>query len=184
MKTLLLFLLTCTATFAQDFLVTPAGLLSKQDDTKNYFVASFDGVPADTLYNHANKYIQDTYNNGAASVMESNDKGTLISFVSNDTFISKSKRNKNTEEVTYYATFTTTTEFKDNRVKITYTKIEIYYTDTNNEKHVLLFPSFWDDKGKLLEPQAKKIVENHFNAFTRLLIRAIKKGNYKPSTSW
>jgi len=184
MKTLLLLLLTCTATFAQDFVVTRAGLATKEDDTKNYFIAYFDGVPADTLYTHANKYIQDTYNNGTASVMESNEKGTLISFVSNDTFISKSKRNKSKEEVTYYATFTTTTEFKDNRVKITYTKIEIYYTGLNNEKQVLPFTAFWDEKGKLIEPQAKKIVENHFNAFTRLLIRAIRTGSYKPSTDW
>ena len=184
MKTLLLFLLICTATFAQDFTVIPAGLVSKQDVTKNYFVAYFEGVPADTLYSHANKYIQETYNNGNASVMDSAEKGSLISFVSNDMFISKSKRNKSKDEVTYYATFTTTTEFKDNRVKVTYSKIEIYYTDINNEKHVMPFTSFWDDKGKLIEPQAKKIVETHFNAFTRLLIKAVRKGNYKPSAEW
>jgi len=158
MKTLLLFLFTFTASFAQDFVVTRGGLVSKADDTKNYFVANFNGVPADTLYANANKYIQETYNNGPVSVMKSNDAGKLISFTSSDYFISKAKINKTKEEVTYYAAYTTTVEFKNDKVKITFSNIDIYYTDVNNEKHNMPFISYWDDKGKLIDPQSKKIV--------------------------
>ena len=181
MKTLLFFLLACTATYAQEFKVTPTGLVSKKQATANYVVAHFDSIPSDTLYANAKKYILSKYS-GIKNPITTDEKGSLLRFETGDQVMST--LTKKNSEIKYMGATTATLEFKDGKVKISYGSISVSMTTGDTTKELPL-TSFWNNKGKLVDGETKKITETHFNASTRLLIDAMGNMNNKTvSSEW
>lgn len=181
MKTLLLFLLACTASFAQEFKATPTGLVSKKLATDNYVVASFDSIPADTLYANAKRYILSKYTSGIKNPITTDEKANLLRFDSGEqTMSTLTKKGK---EIKYVGSTTGTLEFKEGKVKISYGNV-VVSSITSDVKKDLPLTSYWNSKGKVVDNETKNIVETHFNASTKLLIDAMGNMNNKASAEW
>jgi len=180
MKTLLLFLLISTSCLAQEWTVTKTGLVAKNDDTKNFIIREYSNIPADTLFAVAKKYIQSKYG-GAINVIKSEEAGKFLNFEIADRSVSKVKRNK--ADVEYFVTYKGILEFKDNKAKITFSTVEPYYIDSANEKFSLPFTSYWNSDRKLVDKESKKLIETHFNTFTKQLFDTLNINN-KVSSEW
>lgn len=180
MKSFLLFLLISTSCFAQEFTVISTGLVSKKDNPQNFIVREYSNIPADTLFVAARQYLQSKYG-GAINVIKSEEPGKFLNFEIADRSISKVKRNNSDGE--YFVTYSGIMEFKDNKAKITFNNVAPYYVNASGEKQNLPFTSYWDSERKLTDKQTKKIVETHFNAFTKQLFDTINTNN-KVASTW
>jgi len=180
MKALLLFLFISSTCIAQEFTVIQTGLVSKKDNAQNYIIREYNNIPADTLFAAAKKYIQTKYG-GAINVIKSEEPGKFLNFEIADRSVSKVKRNNSDGE--YFVTYSGIIEFKDNKAKITFANVAPYYIDANNEKTNLPFTSYWDSERKLLDKQTKKLIETHFNTFTKQLFDTINTNN-KVTSTW
>ena len=180
MKTLLV-LLVCSTGFAQEFVATRTGLASKKDITQNYVILNFDETSADTLYVRAKKYIQKKYS-GARDVVSSDDQNKTISFETAGNGIKTVK--KNNAETVYLADYKSNIEVKEGKLKITYSNIDIYTEAKDGEKKRFPFDSYWNAKGKVIDAETKKIVEDNFNASTRILANELKTKDAKTQTGW
>jgi ABC-type amino acid transport substrate-binding protein len=184
MKTLLFLFLSC-ACFAQEFTVTPSGLASKKDPTKVYEVVHFDGISADSLFANAKRYIQSKYT-GPKDAIKGELAGQFITFETTSTTM-MSVKESNKALVAYDATYTTTLDFKDGKMKISFPTVEIYTLNKAGEKEVYPFSEYWNKSGKLVNSRSKKLVESYFNAFTGSLVSSINNGGKKPysgSAEW
>ena len=181
MKTLLLFLFACTACIAQEFTVTRGGLASKEDNTQYYVIANFEGISADTLYSNANKYVQKNYRN-LGNTIKNDDENKSVTFETTNVVIKTVK--KGTTDINYFANYSGNLEVKDGKVKIAFTNVDIYTLDAANEKKSYPFTSYWNKKGKIIELEIKKLVEENFNASTRLIIAALKGENTTTTSGW
>lgn len=181
MKTLLSFLFMCTAGFAQEFVVTQAGLVSKTDNTQNYIIADVQGIPADTLFMNAKKYIQSKYT-GPRDAVNSDDVNKTISFnTANVGMITVKKKGVDT---VYFADYTGTVEVKDGKARIVFSNVNVYTANPGEDKKQFPVTSFIDAKGKVTDAETKKIVEDHFNASSRLIVAAIKGENKTAQSGW
>ncbi|KGO91329.1 DUF4468 domain-containing protein [Flavobacterium subsaxonicum] len=175
MKTLLFLFLSC-ACFAQEFTVTPAGLASKTDPSKTYVVVHFEGVSADSLYASAKRYVQSKYT-GPKDAIKGELPSQFISFeTTSDTIMSVKEKNKT---VAYNATYTTTIDFKDGKIRISFPAVDIYTLNKSGEKEAYPFSAYWNKSGKLVNSRSKKLVEAYFNAFTGSLIKGVNSGGNK-----
>jgi hypothetical protein len=180
MKALLLFLFACTASFAQEFTVTATGgLVSKKDTKSEYVIAYSKGIPADTLYTSAKKYIEAKSADTQIAV-KSDDPGKILIFETTDAPVSTLK--KKNEEVTYSTSFTTSLEFKDGKTRITYGNIIVYITNSKKEKTDYPLTSIYNSKGKVTDQQAKNLVESYFSANAKAIVAALKS-DAKSTTS-
>lgn len=181
MKTLLFFLMACTATFAQEFKATPTGLVAKKAPTEAYIVAHFDGIPADTLYANAKRYLLSKYS-GIKNPITADEKGKLLRFETGDqTMASQTKKGL---ETNYVTTTTGTLEFKEGKVKISYGNVAVKSVTGETIKELPL-TSYWNNNGKIVDANTKDITETHFNASTRLLVDAMGKMSDKVgATNW
>jgi hypothetical protein len=181
MKTLLFFLMACTAAFAQEFKATPTGLVAKKTPAQAYVVARFDSIPADTLYANAKRYLLSKYS-GIKNPIVGDESGKLLRFETGDQVMSTLAGKGG--ETKYLGAATGTLEFKDGKVKISYGNIALKSVAGETVMELPL-TSFWNKKGKIVEANAKNITETHFNASTRLLLDAMGKSNDKASaTDW
>jgi len=179
MKTLLFLILACTASFAQEFKAIPTGLVSEKDPAINYVVANFDNIPADTLYANAKRYILSRYT-GIKNPIVLDEKASLLRFETVDEVMAAV--DKKNQKVKYLGTATATLEFKDGKVKISYSGVAVSSLTGETRKELPL-DSFWNAKRKLVDSEAKNSTETHFNASTRLLIDAMGKSNVKTASS-
>lgn len=174
MKTILLFLFACTATFAQEFNVTRGGLTAKGDNSQYYILESFEGIPADSLYANAKRYVQKNYGTLGNSI-KTDDANKSVSFTTANVAMKTIK--KGSADVTYLSNYTGNIEVKDGKAKIAYTSVDVFANGADNTKQNFPFTSYWNKKGKLVQPEIKKVVEDHFNASTRLIVAALKEPN-------
>jgi len=178
MKTFLLFLLACTASFAQDFTLTQTGkLVSKKDTKVDYIILHSPGITADTLYASAKKYIE-TKSSDSQIAIKSEDAGKVLIYETSNAPMSASG------DVNYTASFTTSLEFKDGKARITYGNINMYTTSTNAEKTNYPLTSIYNSKGKVTDQKAKNLIESYFSAYTKTLITALKSDGKIVSADW
>jgi len=179
MRLLLLLLFTCTASMAQEFNVSLSGLVSKKDPAKNYVVASFSGVSADSLYAKVSAYMETKYS-GAAVVAET-EENKSINYSIQDAAVSTIK--KNGAEVTYYTSYNMLLDFKDGKIRIAFSNVKIYTVNESKEKKDYAYNSFWNTEGKVVDPNTKRIVEDYYNASVKAMIRDLKGDNDR-SADW
>ena len=180
MKTLLLFLLVCSTGFAQEFTITPSGLVSKADNTQNYIVVDLGAIPSDTLYNNAKKYIQGKYT-GPRDTVNSDDANKSITF--NTANVGMITVKKKGADNTYFADYTCTVDVKDGKGRVIFTNPTIYTANAGEDKKLMPLNSYFNSKGKVVDAETKKIVEDYFNASARLLVASLKGENSK-ATGW
>lgn len=181
MKTLLLFLLICSTGFSQELVATRTGLASKKDITQNYVVLNFDGTSSDSLYTRTKKYIQKRYA-GVRDVVSSDDQNRTITIETANNGIKSVK--KNGTETVYLADYKANLEVKESKLKITYSNIEIYTEAKDGEKTRFPFDSYWNAKGRVVDAETKKIVEDNFNASIRILANELKNKDGAAQTGW
>jgi hypothetical protein len=181
MKALLLFLMACTASFAQNFTVTSTGsLVSKKDSKVDYVIANSPGISADSLYAGAKRYMQSK--SGEAQVtLKSEDPGKVLIFETTDAPVTTVE---NTSPVAYTASYTTSIEFKEGKARITYGNIIMYTTGTNREKKDFPLTSVYNSKGKVVNQKAKNLVEGYFSANAKAIVAALKSDGKITSMEW
>lgn len=181
MKALLLFLMACTASFAQNFTVTTTGgLVSKKDSKVDYVIANSPGISADTLYAAAKKYIQ-TKSDGSQVAIKSDEAGKVLIF---DTTEAPVTTDDNSTAVAYTSSYTTSIEFKDGKARITYGNIIMYTTGYNKERKDFPLTSVFNSKGKVVNQKAKNLIESYFSANAKAITAALKSDGKVASTEW
>lgn len=179
MKAFLLFLVACTAGFAQDFsLTTTGGLVSKKNSKADYVVAYAKGTPADSLYAAAKKYIQ---TNGSQVAIKSDEAGKLLIFDTTEAPVTTIEKSP---AVVYTASYSTSIEFKDGMARITYGNIFVYTTPPNKERKDFALTSVFNSKGKVVNQKAKNLIESYFSANAKAIAAAVKSDGKSTSTDW
>ncbi len=181
MKAFLLFLVACTAGFAQDFSLTTTGeLVSKKNSKADYVVAYAKGTTADSLYAAAKKYIQ-TKSDGSQVAIKSDEAGKLLIFDTTEAPVTTIEKSP---AVVYTASYSTSIEFKDGMARITYGNIFMYITAPNKERKDFALTSVFNSKGKVVNQKAKNLIESYFSANAKAIAAAVKSDGKSTSTDW
>ena len=179
MKKILLFLfLFPIITRAQDlqFVLTPAGLKSASDTTKDYLVLEIPGKTKADLYTRMLLYLNKVYVSPKDVISKvENESITITGYASGVV-----QRN-------YYHVFdinyTVNCEFRDGKIRLNAPTFRLTNTQGPNLQKFLLVSNggyglefgIWNTSLKLRHEKAKEDLENFFNTFTSRLIAGMKK---------
>ncbi|MXN91235.1 DUF4468 domain-containing protein [Flavobacterium sp. Sd200] len=178
----LLFLCAFTSGFSQGFVVSKTGgLVSKKDGKVDYIIVESPGIPADTLYASAKKYIETKSADTKISLTGDNAGKSLIY---DTTDASITTLTKNGQDVSYTATYTTSLEFKDGKARITYGNISIYAQQGGASRESYPLTSVYTAAGKVADKKVKNLIENYFTANAQALAIAFKSDGKGPGDSW
>ncbi|MDQ8748336.1 DUF4468 domain-containing protein [Elizabethkingia miricola] len=158
---------------AQEFTLLPTGLHDKSDNSKDYIVFNIENRSKNELFNSVRKYLNTLYNN-PENVMTVVDGEQIVVNALN----SKSVKIKGSARFdTYYSM---TYDFKDNKIKVSffikkferpnYGRQDDIYNVVGFNLGFLGKTGIYDDKGKLLIPEAKESAENFVNTFVKSII--------------
>lgn len=152
----------------QKFKLNPTGFVSASDDTKNYIVLDIASKSKSELYKSSQIYFSKLYVNpkevmtlidGESITLNGIDKGAVKMKV---LYLNPS----------WNINYTSTYEFKDNKVKISISinKISTYTGDIYREKDMR---DFFNKKGEVKDEKAIKALEEYFNSVIEKYFKAI-----------
>jgi len=148
------------------YVVTPNGLKSSLDETKEYVVFEAEGKAAKDLYQNTINYINKNYKN-PDEVIKGKVEGEFIKF---NTHADKVMALTPMGMKLYYdANFTTEVEFKEGKFKVTIHSIEMLPDDVSMGRIPFAFSTLWNRKNELKKEQQKKEIEDYFNSFVNNL---------------
>lgn len=133
-------ILICTVSLnAQNkyFNLTPHWLVSVSDSTKNYVVIIVDSTSAENLYKKTINYINMTYKN-PESVIRGKSENEFLTFATHDE-ISVKFMAETTVDVDYF----TTISYKNDKIKIIFSDIEMYYFNQGKKLTYSLIGGGW-----------------------------------------
>jgi len=149
---------------AQQLVVTPDGLRSTADTNNAFVVIAVDGVSATNLYNRSLTFIHDTYKN-PDKVIKGKLENESITF---EPFVEAFPIVKNSwAKMSINTTYTVELRFKDGKARYKIYNMEMVNADAPIYKAVFsggLLSGYpiYNTKGKLLRPDTKKDIEEHF----------------------
>ena len=174
-------LMLTLSSFAQKVVVTPEGVRSESDTTKDFFVIDVPGKTAAELYTNVYNFIQKTYKNPHL-VIKGKVAGEFIHFMTHadKLVVAKAGFTKNIYDMTYVTQF----DFKDGKVKLTFQNFE-FSPDVAANNYKFNFKggtfdgySIYNKKGELKDEGAKSQIESYFISQIDLLKSALD-GNFK-----
>jgi hypothetical protein len=164
--------------FAQSFVVTPDGLKNVKDSTSSFLVLNFEGQPVEQLYAKTIKFVNE-YTVSPADDLKGNIKDEYVRFssVQPGLFYNKSGLVNAPVDCSY----DTELKFKDGKVRLEFNSIEMSISASG---FPVLFsgPTFghfviFNDKGQLINAEAKKAIEDYFNNQVKLYVSYLNKNS-------
>jgi hypothetical protein len=179
--TLALMLLVSLVSTAQKLTLTPAGLRSEADPTKDFVVVEVEGKTAAEMYKNVYEYIQKTYKNPLAAI----NARVEDSYIQYDTHISKLILAKmGFSSGVYDVEYNTRIDFKDGKAKISFTEFTFPPSlEGNKYKFNIQGGTFdgyvvYNKKGELKDETSKLKLEVEFNLIVDQL-KEVMSGAYK-----
>jgi hypothetical protein len=157
------FLLISISAFGQKFVVTPKGLRDSNDTTKIFLVINCEGKSAKELYENALKYLNQNYKN-PQEVLKGQIESEYLSFVTSSPSVITFRRSGG--HPTYYTTYRTELNFKDEKVKYEIQDIEIKGVNGGRlffSGNPFTTVAIYNLNGELKYADAKTVVEDYFN---------------------
>lgn len=163
--TLLLLIMLYSATYAQ-FVITPQGFRSSDDNDKDYVVYRFDGISQKQLFDRTLFWITNSLNNFNPNIsLYSSDNNVILLRKKIESFMSKGIAPMDLEyQIAIY--------FKDNLIRINTPDTYLsgvangasIYIGIQGEKWMGRHFYIYNDKGEMKEPEFKAGLESYFNS--------------------
>ena len=160
---LLVALFIVSLSYAQNVVVTPNGLASATDNTKEYVVIEVPGKTASELYKNMNNYIQKNYNDPdyATKGKVENEHLHFVTHADNVLYYKAG--------IVYNVSYLTNVDFRDGKAKITFSDINLLPADVALPQVPFALSTLWNKKGELKKEREKLEIETYFNAQLKLI---------------